>query len=55
MKNKIIQTFPGIGEKIVATIISEIGEIDRFIHPQKLVVFVGINSNVFESVTFKVT
>ena len=27
---KIIQSIPGIGEKIAATIISEIGEIDRF-------------------------
>lgn len=30
---KIIQTIPGIGEKIAATIVSEIGEIDRFNHP----------------------
>ena len=34
---KIIQSIPGIGEKIAATIISEIGEIDRFNHPKKLV------------------
>lgn len=33
---KIIQSIPGIGEKIAATIISEIGEIDRFNHPRKL-------------------
>ena len=26
----ILQSIPGIGEKIAATIISEIGEIDRF-------------------------
>lgn len=31
---KIIQSIPGIGEKIAATIISEIGEIDRFNHPK---------------------
>ena len=36
---KIIQSIPGIGEKIAATIISEIGEIDRFNHPKKLVAF----------------
>jgi transposase len=30
---KIIQSIPGIGEKIAATIISEIGEIERFNHP----------------------
>ena len=33
---KIIQSIPGIGEKIAATIISEIGEIDRFNHPKNL-------------------
>ena len=32
---KIIQSIPGIGEKIAASIISEIGEGDRFNHPKK--------------------
>lgn len=27
---KLLQSIPGVGEKIAATIISEIGEIDRF-------------------------
>ncbi|PLS14712.1 hypothetical protein CVD28_26420 [Bacillus sp. M6-12] len=31
---KIIQSIPGIGEKKAATIISEIGEIERFDHPK---------------------
>ncbi len=35
----IIKSIPGIGEKIAATIISEIGEIDRFTDPKKLVAF----------------
>ncbi|MFE4077837.1 IS110 family transposase [Peribacillus sp. YIM B13477] len=52
---KIIQSIPGIGEKIAATIISEIGEIDRFNHPKKLVAFAGIDPSVFESGTFKGT
>ena len=51
----IIQSIPGIGEKIAATIISEIGEIDRFDHPKKLVAFAGIDPSVFESGTFKGT
>lgn len=50
---RIIQSIPGIGEKIAATIISEIGEIDRFNHPKKLVAFAGIDPSVFESGTFK--
>ena len=52
---KIIQSIPGIGEKIAATIISEIGEIDRFNHPKKLVAFAGIDPSVFESGKFKGT
>jgi len=52
---KILQSIPGIGEKIAATIISEIGEIDRFNHPKKLVAFAGIDPSVFESGTFKGT
>ena len=32
----IIKSIPGIGEKIAATIISEIGEIDRFNNPKSL-------------------
>lgn len=32
---KIIQSIPGIGEKIAATILSEIGEIEKFNHLKK--------------------
>jgi len=38
-----VQTIPGIGKKIAATIIAEIGEIDRFSHPKKLVAFAGVD------------
>jgi len=38
---KVVQSIPGIGEKIAATISSEVGEIDRFSHPKKLVAFAG--------------
>nr|WP_242061972.1 transposase [Cytobacillus firmus] len=34
---KIVPSIPGIGEKIAATIISEIRGNDRFNHPKKLV------------------
>lgn len=49
---EIIKSIPGIGEKIAATIISEIGEIDRFNHPKKLVAFAGVDPSVFESGRF---
>jgi transposase len=52
---EIIQTIPGIGEKIAATIISEVGEIDRFNHPKKLVAFVGVNPSVHISGKFTAT
>lgn len=49
---KIIQSIPGVGEKIAATIISEIGEIERFNHPKKLVAFAGIDPSVYSSGRF---
>ncbi|KON88138.1 transposase [Sporosarcina globispora] len=52
---QIIQSIPGIGEKIAATIISEIGEIERFSHPKKLVAFAGLDPSIFESGRFKGT
>ncbi len=51
----IIQSIPGIGEKIAATIIFEIGEIDRFDNPKQLVAFAGIDPEVFESGKFAAT
>ncbi|GMA62625.1 hypothetical protein GCM10025859_30650 [Alicyclobacillus fastidiosus] len=52
---KIIQSIPGIGGKIAATIISELGEIDRFNHPTKLVAFAGLDPSVFSSGKFTAT
>jgi transposase len=52
---KIIQTIPGIGGKIAATIISEIGEIERFNHPKKLVAFSGLDPSVHSSGKFTAT
>jgi transposase len=52
---QIIQSIPGIGGKIAATMISEIGEIDRFNHPKKLVAFAGVDPSVFSSGKFIAT
>ncbi|WP_163527216.1 IS110 family transposase [Halobacillus ihumii] len=49
---ELIQSIPGIGEKIAATIISEIGEIERFNHPKKLVAFTGVDPSVYSSGKF---
>ncbi len=52
---KIIQSIPGIGKKIAATILSEIGEIDRFTHAKKLVAYAGIDPSVYSSGKFTST
>ncbi|MDQ0116838.1 IS110 family transposase [Paenibacillus harenae] len=52
---EIIQSIPGIGEKIAATIISELGEINRFNHPKKLVAFAGVDPSVHISGKFTAT
>jgi hypothetical protein len=51
----LLRSIPGIGDKIAATILSEIGEIERFDHPKKLVAFSGIDPSVFASGKFMAT
>lgn len=53
--HQIIQSIPGIGGKIAATILSEIGEIHRFNHAKKLVAFAGIDPSVYSSGKFTAT
>lgn len=50
---RLIQSVPGIGEKIAATILSEVGDINQFDHPKKLVAYAGLDPSVFESGKFK--
>jgi hypothetical protein len=52
---RIIQSIPGIGGKIAATILSEIGEIDRFNRAKKLVAFAGVDPSVYSSGKFTAT
>ena len=47
-----ITSIPGIGEVLGATIISEIGDINTFEAPNKLVAFAGIDASVHSSGTF---
>ena len=49
----IIQSVPGIGDKIAATILSEIGDINQFGNPKKVVAYAGLDPSVFESGKFK--
>lgn len=51
----LLRSIPGVGNKIAATILSEIGEIDRFDHPSKLIAFAGIDPSVYASGKFVAT
>jgi transposase len=52
---RLIQSIPGIGVTLAATIIAELGEITRFDHPKRLVAFAGVDPSVRESGDFKAT
>ena len=47
-----ILTIPGIGETIAAMIISEIGNIQRFSNPNKLLAFAGLEPSIYQSGNF---
>lgn len=50
--NQVITTIPGIGDTLGAIIISEIGDINRFDAPNKLVAFAGLDVKVSQSGEF---
>ena len=52
---RLIQSIPGIGMTLAATIMAEIGEIGRFATDRKLVACVGVDPRVHESGQFKAT
>lgn len=47
--NTYIQTIPGIGSVTGAVILGEIGDIERFDNPSKLVAYAGLDSSVSQS------
>ena len=47
-----ILTIPGIGEVIGAMIVSEIGNINRFSNPNKLLAFAGLEPSIYQSGKF---
>lgn len=53
--NAVITTIPGIGEALGAVIIGEIGDINRFETPGKLVAFAGLDATVNQSGEFSGT
>lgn len=51
----LLRSIPGIGNKIAATILSEVGEIERFSNAKKMVAFAGLDPGVFSSGKFTAT
>lgn len=50
--NSVILTIPGVGPSTGAIILGEIGDINRFSNPRKLVAFAGIDPTAFQSGNF---
>ncbi len=51
----LLLSIPGIGEFTAATILSEIGQVNRFPTEKQLVAFAGLDPSVFQSGKFKST
>uniref|UniRef100_UPI00190B9569 IS110 family transposase n=1 Tax=Virgibacillus salexigens TaxID=61016 RepID=UPI00190B9569 len=52
---EILTSIPGVGTKIAATLISEIGDVTQFSHPKKLVAYAGLDPRVYQSGKFTAT
>ena len=52
LKRKIIAMIPGIGTTLGATILSEIGDINRFDKPKQLIAYAGMDPSVKQSGNF---
>lgn len=50
-----LTTIPGVGPVLAATILAEVGDVDRFPRPSALVAYAGIDPSVFESGQFQGT
>lgn len=51
----LLRSIPGIGDKLAATILAEVGDISSFSHAKKLVAFAGTDPSVFSSGKFTAT
>ncbi|OJG84393.1 transposase [Enterococcus saccharolyticus] len=53
--HSVIETVPGIGTVLGATILGEIGDIQKFSTPKKLVAYAGIDASVSKSGEYEAT
>ncbi|MGE5701597.1 MAG: IS110 family transposase [Clostridia bacterium] len=49
---ELLQSIPGIGEKLAATIVAEVGDSSQFNSPKQLVAFAGLDPSVYSSGKF---
>ncbi|WP_156130250.1 transposase [Paenibacillus durus] len=49
---ELLRTIPGVGEKLAATLVAELGDIRQFENPKQLVVYTRLDSDVFSSGKF---
>lgn len=46
---ELVKSIPGIGDKLAAKIVAEIGDIRQFSHAKQLVAFAGLDPGIFRS------
>ncbi|WP_042163290.1 IS110 family transposase [Paenibacillus gorillae] len=51
----LVKSIPGIGDKLAAVIVAEIGDVRQFNDPKKLVAFAGLDPAIFSSGKFTAT
>lgn len=49
---ELLQSIPGIGDKLAAAIVAETGDTSQFTYPKQLVAFAGLDPSVFSSGKF---
>lgn len=52
MLDSLFRTNPGVGEKLAATLVAELGDIQQFENPKQLVAYAGLDPGVFSSEKF---
>ncbi|WP_238933646.1 IS110 family transposase [Brevibacillus choshinensis] len=52
---ELLKTIPGIGDKLAATIIAEIGDARQFTSPKQLVAYAGLDPGVYSSGKYTAT
>ncbi|UJF34229.1 IS110 family RNA-guided transposase [Paenibacillus hexagrammi] len=51
----LLKTIPGVGDKLAATLVAEIGDATQFGHAKQLVAYAGLDPSVFSSGKFTAT